>query len=322
MFLGLTRQVAPGLGVTLEDAAIFHPWTNAVVLIPIGLWTWHWLGRRQTARAESGSIFMPMQYLWNRTAQERYNRERRINQLERHSKAMWRQIEKRFLKRMNRLPAYSARRHAVGSRHALLGAVLPASPVIVLLTTFAVVAFLVVLGFVASSGEIRTLASANLLFTLPALLGMVVLIPAYSTLLVPAGRSTRFRTCLSIGARGAGYAVLLGAALFAVSVAIGALIPEITLAGRTLVYQPMASGLILSPLLLIPLLYTCQLAFPRNPQISQTVLLIAAVLFVLAAPGVFRWGNFPVFAVLAALCWWCFVGSLHHYCYHRDLALN
>jgi ABC-type branched-subunit amino acid transport system ATPase component len=39
-------------------------------------------------------------------------------------------------------------------------------------------------------------------------------------------------------------------------------------------------------------------------------------------PGVFRLGNLPVFAVLAALCWWCFGSSLHHYCFHRDLALN
>jgi hypothetical protein len=322
LFLGISGHVFPWLRVTIEDAAIFHPWANAAVVISIGLWTWHWLGRREFARSESGSTFMPMQYLWNRAATERYNCERRIKHLGRHSNAMWQFFEDRFLARMSRLPAYSARRHAAGSRYALLGGILPASPRLVLVTSLAVVAFLAILGFVASSGEIRTLASANLLFVLPALLGMVVQIPAYSTLLVPAGRSTRFRTCLSIGARGAGFAVLFSASLFAVSVAIGASMPEISLAGRKLIYQPMDSGLILSPLLVIPLLYTCQLAFPNNPQIPQTVLLIATVLFALVTPGVFRLGNLPVFAVLAALCWWCFVGSLHHYCFHRDLALN
>jgi hypothetical protein len=80
--------------------------------------------------------------------------------------------------------------------------------------------------------------------------------------------------------------------------------------------------LILASLLVLPLLFACQIGFPRRPQIPQTVILVIAVGFALAAPGIFGQALVPVLGVLTALSWWCFVGPLHHFCYHQDLALN
>jgi hypothetical protein len=223
---------------------------------------------------------------------------------------------------MGRLPAYSAKRHATGSRYALLGDVLPVSPGLALLATLATLFFIVVLGFAGAPGDHTDLSKANFLYFIPAVVGMVVQIPLYPTLLVPAGRSTRFRTCLVIGARGAGGALLLSASLFAVSLLIGALLPEVSLSGTSFTYRSMDPGMVLSPLLVVPLMYTCQIAFPRSPQFPQTLILIVSVLFATVAPGVFRLESLSVLGVLIALSWWCFVGPLHHYCYHRDLAVR
>jgi hypothetical protein len=322
VFLGLSRHVFTGVRAVIEDAAIFHPWANAAVLVPVALLAWYRLGDRNLARRECGSIFMAMQYLWNRTVMERYSRERKIRQLERRSRRLWRFLERRFLARMRRLPVLSAKRHTAGSLYVRLGEALPASPPHVLLGTLVALTFLVTLGFAAPSGSPAGFSRANLLYLLPAILGMMVQIPLYSTQLVPAGRPARFRTCLVIGAVGAGIIVVASAGLLAISVAIAALMPEITLSGKSFSYLPMDPELIFTPLLVLPLLYACQIGFPRRPQIPQTVILIAGVLFALAAPGAFGEGLVPVLGVLTALSWWCFVGPLHHFCYHRDLALK
>jgi len=52
------------------------------------------------------------------------------------------------------------------------------------------------------------------------------------------------------------------------------------------------------------------------------ILLAIAVAFALAAPGIFGGALVPALAVLTALSWWCFIGPLHHFCYHQDLALK
>ena len=322
VFLGLSQHVFTGVRVTIEDAAIFHPWANAIVLAPVALLTWYRLGSRSVARGECGSTFMPMQYLWNRAALERYGRERRIKQLERHSRRLWRRIEGRFLARMSRLPAYSAKRHTVGSGYVQLGETLPLSPALVLLGTLAVVALVAVLGFTAPPVSHEVFSRANFLYIVPCIVGLMVPIPLYSTLLVPAGRQARYRTCLVIGARGAGVVLLVSAALYAVSVTMGALLPEVTLSGTTFIYLPMDPELVLFPLLALPLLYACRIGFPRKPQIPQTVILLAAAGFAVAVPGVFQGGLLTVLAVLIPLSWSCFVGPLHHFCYHRDLALK
>ena len=322
LFLGLFRSVFVGVRVAIEDAALFHPLENGVVLLPLALLVAYRLGSRGLARTECGSTFMPVQYFWNRPTMERYNRERRIRKLNRQSRSLWRWIESRFLARMKRLPAYSGRRFTVGSRYVHFGATLPLSPTLVLMVTLGVVALVASLGFVTTSGRFEGFSRANLLYVVPSILGIIVAIPLYSTLLVPAGRREKYRTCLVVGARGAVFALLVSVALYAVSRAIGILLPEVTLSGRTLAYLPMDPEPILAPLLVLPPLYACQIGFPKRPQIPQTVILVGAVLVAMVAPGALRGALLPVLAVLTALSWWCFVGPLHHFCYHRDLALK
>jgi hypothetical protein len=322
IFLGLSRQVFTGVRSAIEDGVIFHPWIHAAVLIPVALLTWHRLGRRTLARRECGTTFLALQYLWNRPVLERYNRELKIRQLERRSKKLWGFMERRFLGRVRRLPAYSSKRYLAGSRYVLLGGALPTSPAFVLIGTLVTVIFLVILGFAVPSEDPATLSRANFLYLLPAIVGIMVQIPLYSTLLLPVDRRARFRTCVAVGVRGAALLLLLSAALFAISLAVATLLPEITLSGDRFVYVPMDPELLLAPLIVLPFLFTCQLGFPRGPQIPQTVILVIAVGFAAAAPGVFGKALLPVLGVLTALSWWCFVGPLHHFCYHRDLALK
>jgi len=322
VFLGLSRHVFTGARVAIEDAAIFHPLANAAVLIAVALLTWNRLGSRTLARRECGKTFMAMQYLWNRRALERYSRELKIRLLERHSQGLWRFMERRFLARMRRLPAYSALRHRAGSGYILIGEALPSSPAFALIGTLVTLIFLVTLGFAGATEDPTAFSRANLLYLLPAILGIMVQIPLYSTLLVPAGRRARFRTCLAVGVRGAGVLLFVSGALYAASLAVAALAPEITLSGTRFSYLPMDPELILASLLVLPLLFACQIGFPRRPQIPQTVILIIAVGFALAAPGIFGGALVPVLAALTALSWWCFVGPLHHFCYHQDLALK
>ena len=81
--------------------------------------------------------------------------------------------------------------------------------------------------------------------------------------------------------------------------------------------------LALLPLLVLPLLLACQIGFPRRAMIPQTIILIGTTLLTLAMPGAFlQQVNLAALAIPGAFCWWLYVGSLHHYCYHRDLALG
>jgi hypothetical protein len=322
IFLGLSAHVFTDVRVAIENAAVFNPLANAAVLIPVALVTWHRLGSRTLARRECGSTFLALQYMWNRRALERYNRETKIRQLERQSKWLWGLLESRFLARMRRLPAYSANRLSLGSRYALLGVALPSSPAFVLIGTLVTLFFLVTLGFAGPSEDPGRFSRANLLYLLPAIMGIVVPIPLYPTLLLPADRRARFRACAAVGVRGAGLLVLVSVALYVASRAVAALVPEITLSGTRFTYLPMNPELILASLLVLPLLLACQIGFPRRAQIPQTVILVIAVGFALAAPGLFGKGLIPVLGVLTALSWWCFIGPLHHFCYHQDLALN
>jgi len=320
LFLGLFRHVFTEVRVAIESALLFHPWANAVVLLAVGPPIWFWLGSRKLARTQCGSSFMPMQSLFDRQVTDRYGRERRLRYFDRYGRRLWRVREMRFLSKMGRLPAYSARRYSRGSLYATLGNVWPVSPLAVISSMVGVVVFLAILGFAPSPESHGGSSRANFLFILPAIVGVVTQLPIYSTLLVPGGRPERFRACLSIGVRAAGVALVLSGALYFASTAIGALIPEITVAGSALGYRSMDPGLSLVTLLLVPLLFTCQVVSPRNSQIGQTVILITATVFGMAAPGIFQGALIPIVAVTTVLTWCLFVGMLHDACHRGDLA--
>jgi hypothetical protein len=319
LFFALTRHVITGVPIAIENAMIFHPWTNAAVLLAVAVSMWFWLGRHELARWLCGSAFLAMQSMFNRAATERYARARRLRNLDRYWTRLWHWADTSFLSRMRRLPALSARRHACGARYSLLGIVAPGSVSTLVLSSLLILAFLSVLGFAPAPPSHGDFSRANFMYILPAILGVVIQLPLYSTLLVPGGRRERYRSCLSIGVTSSAVAMVLGGVLYVVSLAIGVLFPQVTVSDGVLPYRPMDVGPVLMTLFLMPLLFTCQIFSPRNAQIGQLVVLTVMTLFMMAAPGIFGPGLIPTLAVITGLAWWCFVGSLHDACYHRDL---
>ena len=116
-------------------------------------------------------------------------------------------------------------------------------------------------------------------------LGLTAGLPLYSTLLVPAGRREKYRTCLSIAIRAGVTALLMSTAMCVVSFATGAFLPSITFSGRTLPYLPMDPDMVLAPLLMLPLLLACQVVVPKRATIPQTALLIIGLMMGSAASG-------------------------------------
>jgi len=311
------------VSVMIENAALFHPVANLLVLVVVASWTWNRLGNRDAARREVGSAFLPLQSLWSRPVVERFNRAWRLERLERQSKVLWGRVEAWFLSRMRRVPSLSGRRHVIGSRYVIFGSALASSFSVFVLGVIAVALLAALLGFVALTEKHQELSTANVLYLIPCLLGLTVQIPLYSTLLVPAGRKERFRSCLVISLRTAVGALILSAALCASTVAIGTLMPEISLSGEAFTYLPMDPKLGLLPLLVLPLLLACQVGFPRRATIPQTVILVGITLLTLAMPAAFlQQVHLAALVIPGAFCWWLYVGSLHHYCYYQDLALG
>lgn len=322
LILWLGNKLFVGLPEVLEGIALSRPGNNAntcfiAFCIFIGAF---W--KRRDARDLVGGTFLPMQYLWNRTTIDRYNRKRKIEALDRQSRRMWLRIESAFLSRMKRLAALSGRRHAAGSHYSILGAVLPSSLVLFVLMVAGFAFMVVVFSYIEPEDQQTTGSLANIGYYIPALLGMSLPIPLYTPLLLPAGRGERFRTCLVHGAIAAAATLAVSMAVCGISHLSGVLLPEISLAGNVLHHHPADPGLLLIPLVPLPLLLTCQFLFPKRAQIPQTLILIVTLVFTLAVPGAFAALHPVGKAVLLILAWWCFVGPLHHYCYHRDLALQ
>jgi hypothetical protein len=321
LVLWLSSKLFSGALANLEAIVLSRPAEHTAACLVLLVLVWRNLGSRNSARKACGRTFLSMQYMWNRTIIDRYTRSRKIEGLDRQSRKLWRWIESRFLSRMNRLVPFSVRRHALGTRYSILGAVLPSSLAVFLLAVLAFAVFITAFGYIQPENEQASRLMANICYYIPVLLGMTLPIPLYAPLLLPAGRRETFRTCLFLGIIGGVLALATSAALYGLSSAVDSLFPEIILAGKSLRHHPVEQELILFPLVPLPLLFTCQFVFPRRAQFPQTLIMIVALVLLMIVPWAFADLHPAGKAVLLLLAWWSFVGPLHHYCYHRDLAL-
>jgi len=303
------------LHITLESAVVLCP----VAVICVGLLTsimaWFLLGDAGLARRYCDVTWIGFMDALNRDKIQRYRKARLAKKWDKKLKTHpnpW--VERFFLGQMNKCDYVGPGRYIWGG----------------LYTTFAVAmsqwkgglsglfAGLLMVCFLGYMGS-----GANILFFMPVFMLAHIRLPVYSSMLVAGGRNERFFTAMTLAATIAVLTTALVTIIAAFSLPLAAIMPDITLRGGTFTFHTMHIELFFVPLMMIPIVFTIQLFFFKNPYfVTVTIMLLFTLLFftgIFLCKALIATMNPISIASLLVLSWVIFVTVLHCICMRRCL---
>ncbi len=166
---------------------------------------------------------------------------------------------------------------------------------------------------------------ANMLFFMPGFMVIHMKLGVHSTLLTSGGRRERFWTGVSVAVVTTLITTVIVALMAGVTVALQAVMPELTIKGETFAYHAMEIKLSCIPSLVIPVTLAIALIFYRYPRLMMGAVILVFCLAI-QVPLISRYvgGNRlepgPLHVLVAfACCWAIFVGVLRYVCMRRCL---
>ena len=171
--------------------------------------------------------------------------------------------------------------------------------------------------------------AANFIFLMPGLMVANMSLHVRSTLLVSGGRRERFWSALSVAVVTTLLVTVIVTLMAALTLALQAIMPELTIKGQSAVYTAMEMKLFFIPLCMMPVTLTIALVFYKYPRLMMGVVML--ILFFAMQASVFL-NIFPVhpkepgpihtiiIIILILLCCWAiFTAVLRHICMRRCL---
>jgi len=309
MWSDLERGLADRMG---EHAVILTP----VVIVAVWL-VWHYLQPDRQARRLCGTSFLAPHESLNRTKVERYRRHAKLQQ--QRSALLDGLLSVLLLPLMRRLPGTSTIRYLWGECVAAASRLLVATTRSLVFYSLFMVVLIMGLGYHPIAVNDSWILSTNLIFLVPCIAGLAVIIPIFSTRLLPAGRRQRMWAGVSVGLLGALLSVGLAGIFHLISQAVEQWLPVLHIMGRDLVYEATDPRFIYLPLLILPVCYGFQLIFERWSTIPQTIVLIILACWMLfSAPGLRPEGPWTVASVLLVF-WGAYFALVGYFCRGEDL---
>jgi hypothetical protein len=303
-----------GLHVTIEVAIVGYPFGVILVGVLSSVLVWFWLGDEGWARRYCGVPRIGSLDAWNRDKMQKYCQVRlakKWNKLKKHP-GPW--VEAFFLGRMNKHNYTSTGRYIWGGLYTTFGFALSQWKAAFSGAFLA----LVIVCFLGYMGP-----GKNILFIMPGLMVAQMRLPVYSSMLISGGRNERYRSAITLVIAAAVLITVMVTIIAAPSLPLATIMPDITLRGRTFIFQAMDIRLFFVPLLMIPIVFTVQLFFYRKQMFMM--LLIMIVFFVLFMTSMFlhehlSFGINSMFIIGGlVLSWGTFLLVSRYICMRRSL---
>ena len=309
-----------GLHIAVELAVVGNPFGVILVGVLSGVLTWLWLGSAGLARRYCGVPGIGFFDVWNRDRVQKYRQARaaiRWDKLKTHPDT-W--VGRFFLGRMKECDYFSPRRYIWGGLYTTFAVALPQSK-----SAWSGVLFvLLMLCFIGYLGAGATF----MLFFLPSFMVAHIRLPVYSGMLISGGRRERFLTAMTLVIAIAVVITPAATIIAALTIPMAGIMPDITLRETTFTFQAAYLQPFFVPLLMIPIVFTIQLIFLKNPfATAVSVMLLFGLLFALRfSAGMFlskgsglMMNPVPLVISLLALSWIIFVVVLRYICMRRCL---
>ena len=267
------------LHVIIERAIVGNPPGVILVGVLSSVLAWLWLGSADWARRYCAVPWVGFVDAWNRDKLQRYNQARAAIKWDKLKKHPSPRVETFFLNRMNRHGYFGTGRYIWGALYTAFGIAL--SQLSQWKAAFSSVFLaLVLVCFMGYMGPGR-----NILFIMPGLMIAYIRLPVYSSMLISGGRNERCRCAMTQVITTAVLITILVTIVAALSQPLAAIMPDITLRGRTFTFHAMNIRLFFIPVLMIPIVFTIQLIFYRKPIFMM--LLIMLLFMLLFATSIF-----------------------------------
>jgi hypothetical protein len=281
------------------------------------LLVWFYLSPERQARQLCGTNFLAPHESLNRAKVEKY----RLNQKskQKSSPLLDGVLSVLVLPLIRRWSGSAALRYSGGEGLTAVSRLLTGTTQSLVLYGLLFLVLVLGLGYRPVTAQEEWITSANLIFLIPCIVGLAIVIPIFSPLLLPAGRRERMGAGMVVGLLGGLLSVGLGGVYHLISQVAAPLLPVLHVAGRDLAYEATDPRYIYLPLLILPLCYCCQLLFARWATIPQTILLIIlACWMIFGASGLRPAGPWVIGAVLLVF-WGTYFALVRHYCRNEDL---
>ncbi len=304
------------LHITIERIIVENPLGVTLLGAFSSIAAWIWLGNVDLARRYCGVPWVGLFDAWNRDKTQKYKQLRasvKWDKLKNHPKP-W--VERFFLGKMNKCDYLGTGRYIWGGLYTTYGIVLSQWKAVVLSGVFIVLLMLCFLCYMRQT--------TFMLFFMPGFMIMYMRTPLYSSMPISGGRNERLYTTMTLVATTAVLITALVTVMAALSVALTAIMPDITLRGSTFTFHAANIELVFVPLLIIPIASTFQLIFYRKLifMVLSIMLLVMLLFFIgaiLRKPLDAAMLNPVSIVSLLVLSWLIFVLVLRHICMRRCL---
>ena len=300
------------LHTVIEGVIVGNPLVVILVGVLSSVLAWLWLGDARLARRYCGVPGIGSLDAWNRDKMQKYRQVRLAKKWDKLKKHPSSWVETFFLGRMNRYDYVSTGRYIWGGLYTAFGIAL--SQLSQWKEAFSgVFLALVLVCFLGYMGPGR-----NILFIMPGFIIAQMRLPVYSSMLISGGRNERYRGAMTLVITTAVLITVLVTIVAALSLPLAAIMPDITLRGRTFAFYAMNIELFFIPLLMIPIVFTIQLIFYRKPIFMM--LLIMLLFMLLFWHEQFGAVINPMYIVSpVVLSWVLFLLVLRYVCTRRSL---
>lgn len=301
-----------GLHVIIELAIVGNPFGVILVGILSSVLVWFWLGDEGWARRYCAVPWIGFFDVWNRDGSFKIRAAVKWDKLKQHPNP-W--VETFFLGRMNRHDYVNAGRYIWGGLYTTFGVALSQWKA-AFSGAFLALVIVCFLGYMNSW-------IINILFIMSGMMFAQMRLPVYSSMLISGGRNERYRCAVVLVVAATLLITVLVTIIAVSSVPLATVLPDITLRGRTFIFQPMNIKLFFVPLFMIPIVFTVQLFFYRKPMFMM--LLIMIVFFMLFMTSMFlhehlSFGINPMFIIGGlVLSWGTFLLVSRYVCMRRSL---
>ncbi len=261
-----------GLHIVIERAIVGNPFGVILVGVLSSVLVWLWLGDARLARRYCGVPGIGSLDAWNRDKVQKYRQVRAAKKWDKLKKHPSPWVETFFLGRMNRYDYVSTGRYIWGGLYTAFGIAL--SQLSQWKEAFSgVFLALVLVCFLGYMGPGR-----NILFIMPGMMIAQMRLPVYSSMLISGGRNERYRCAMTLVITTAVLVTILATIVATLSQPLAAVMPDITLRGRTFAFHAMNIELFFIPLLMIPIVFTIQLIYYRKPVVMMVLIMLMFML--------------------------------------------
>ena len=308
-----------GARLIVQEAALFAPGWNTVVLAALSILTWRRLGSVDLARRICGGDFLSLQMLWRRHAGEEFGARRKRESMSKGTWSVRRWLLQVCFDRISRRPALSFRRLLAATQYELAGRLVPLTPAGVLATVLFVLLLLVVGGYAPPVEDRPDVPAANAVYIVSCLLSMHLLTPIFSSMLLTAGRRERFWSALTIAACNG--LIVLGTSLlmYLLLLGMGTLAPPLSLGGEVYRFEPADLKPAFVPLVLLPLSIILKTACRKWLLVPEILLFFTAAMILTKGDAALKDLSLSAITVFLSVSWATLVGVLYSYSFHRDL---